>query len=35
MATQKDSTKIDPLTGMPHSEAHYFNRFAVQCAAVI
>lgn len=27
MANQKDSTKIDPLTGMPHSEAHYFNSY--------
>jgi len=36
MATQKDSAKIDPLTGMPHSEAHYFNRFAAApCVAAL
>ena len=28
MANQQDAGKMDPLTGMAHSEAHYFNRFA-------
>jgi hypothetical protein len=27
MANQADAAKTDPLTGMPHSEAHYFNRY--------
>jgi protein arginine N-methyltransferase 1 len=26
MANQTDAGKTDPLTGMAHSEAHYFNR---------
>jgi hypothetical protein len=30
MANQTDAAKTDPLTGMAHSEAHYFNRYAVQ-----
>lgn len=34
MANPKDSGKIDSLTGMPHSEAHYFNRCATPQAAV-
>ena len=29
MANQQDAAKTDPLTGMAHSEAHYFNRYAV------
>jgi len=26
MANQQEAGKKDPLTGMAHSEAHYFNR---------
>jgi hypothetical protein len=27
MANQADAAKTDPLSGMAHSEAHYFNRY--------
>jgi protein arginine N-methyltransferase 1 len=30
MANQADAAKTDPLSGMAHSEAHYFNRYDTQ-----
>jgi protein arginine N-methyltransferase 1 len=35
MANQADAAKTDPLTGMPHSEAHYFNRYPRPCAVEV
>jgi len=34
MASQQDAAKTDPLTGMAHSEAHYFNRWVVLSAVL-